>query len=181
MKKIKEEKNYTKKKNNKILALVVIAVIIAGIAYAVYRSDETPSASLAAVVDGIQCNANEYVAQHIHAHLDIFVNDKLYLIPQGIGIKDNTCLYWLHTHTANGVIHIESPTQQQFMLSQFIDVWKSSGDFPISGAMPMIFVNGQLVNSTIDNTKINKHDEIVLVYGNTPPVVPSFYQFDQGE
>ncbi len=177
MKKIKDHP----KKKNKIIALLVIAGIITGIAYVVYRSDETPSASLASVVDGIQCNANEYVVQHIHAHLDIFVNGNLYEIPGGIGIKDNTCLYWLHTHKTNGVIHIESPKQQQFTLVHFIDIWKSSGDFPISGATPKIFVNGQFVNSTLDNTKINKHDEIALVYGPIPPVIPSFYQFDPGE
>ena len=43
MKKIKVEKNSTKKRNNKLIALLVIAGIVSGIGYMVYRSDNTSS------------------------------------------------------------------------------------------------------------------------------------------
>ena len=33
------------------------------------------------------------------------------------------CFYWLHTHTSDGVIHIESPTQRIYTLGQFFDEW----------------------------------------------------------
>ena len=33
------------------------------------------------------------------------------------------CIYWLHTHTSDGVIHIESPTQRVYTLGDFFDEW----------------------------------------------------------
>ena len=179
MRKIKEEKT-TKKRNNKLIALLVIAGIVAGIAYVSYRQDNT-SSSAAAVIDGIECNTSEFAVLHIHAHLDFYVNGKHMTVPERIGIVDNKCLYWMHTHDASGVMHIESPKSEDFTLTQFIDIWKTTGDFPISGATPKIFVNGQSVNTTLDNIKINKHDEIALVYGTTPLVIPSVYQFNPEE
>jgi hypothetical protein len=163
MKKIKEEKNYAKKKSNKLIALLIISGIVTGIAYVSYRQDNASSSSAAAVIDGIECNTNEFSVFHIHAHLDFYVNANHLTVPERIGIVDNKCLYWLHTHDASGTIHIESPKSEDFTLTQFIDIWKTTRDFPISGATPKIFVNGQLVNSALDNTKINKHDEIARV------------------
>jgi hypothetical protein len=180
MKKIKREKNYTKKRSNKLIALLVIAGIVSGIAYMVYRSDNT-SFSDAAVIDGIECNTNEFTTLHIHAHLDFYVNGNHLTVPERIGIVDNKCLYWMHTHDASGVIHIESPKSEEFTLQQFIDIWKATEGFPINGSTPKIFVNGQSVNFISNDTKINKHDEISLVYGNVPPTIPSFYQFGPGE
>ena len=179
MKKIKEENN-VKKRNNKLIVLLIIFVIAVGITYASYRLDNS-SSSAAAVIDGIECNTNEFATLHTHTHLDFYVNANHLTVPERIGILDNKCLYWLHTHDASGIIHIESPKSEDFTLAQFIDIWKNTGDFPISGATPKVFVNGQLANVTLDSIKINKHDEIALVYGTVPSAIPSFYQFDPGE
>jgi len=178
MKKIKE-KTQTKKRS-KLIALLAIAGIVAGISYVSYQASNT-SSSAAAIIDGIECNTNEFATLHIHAHLDFYVNGNHMTVPERIGIVDNKCLYWMHTHDASGVIHIESPKSADFTLAQFIDIWKSTGDFPISGATPKIFVNGQSVNTTLNLTKINKHDEIALVYGSIPSIIPSFYQFSPDE
>ena len=180
MKKIKQEKNYTKKRSNKLIVLLVISGIVAGIVYVGYRSDST-SSSAAAVIDGIECNTSEFTTFHIHAHLDYYVNGNHMTVPEKIGIVDNKCLYWMHTHDASGIIHIESPKSEEFTLQQFINIWNATGGFPIFGATPKIFVNGQSVNSILSDTTVNKHDEIALVYGNVPPVIPSSYQFDPGE
>jgi hypothetical protein len=90
------------------------------------------------VIDGIKCEVNEQVVYHIHAHLAIFVDGKAKQVPQGIGIAPplqlqnspsgayvagGSCFYWLHTHAADGIIHIESPSQAQYALGQFFDVW----------------------------------------------------------
>jgi hypothetical protein len=32
-------------------------------------------------------------------------------------------LYWLHTHAADGIIHIESPIRRIYTLGDFFDVW----------------------------------------------------------
>ncbi len=178
MKKIKE-KNQTKKRS-KLIVLLIIVGIVTVISYVSYKADNS-SSSAATVIDGIECNTNEFTSFHIHAHLDFYVNGNHLTVPERIGIVDNKCLYWMHTHDASGVIHIESPKSQEFTLQQFIDIWKTTEGFPIQGSTPKIFVNGQSVNSISNDTKINGHDEIALVYGNIPPVIPSFYQFGPGE
>jgi hypothetical protein len=89
-------------------------------------------------IDGIKCQVSEKVAFHIHAHLAIFVNGKQKQVPYGIGIgpplrgqnfaagpfvTEGSCFAWLHTHTADGIIHEEGPTKQTFTLGQFFDIW----------------------------------------------------------
>ena len=176
----KKELGQDSKHRNKLIAIGIIAGIIVAIAYVSYDLDKAPK-SAAQVIDGISCNTNEYTVLHNHAHLDVFVNGNSIIIPAQIGIVDNTCLYWLHTHKIDGVIHMESPKSLEFTLGQFVDIWKATNEFPISGATQKIFVNGQAVSTSLSDTKINQHDEIVLVYGNAPSQIPSFYQFPEGE
>jgi hypothetical protein len=88
-------------------------------------------------VDGIRCGATEQLAYHIHAHLAVFDNGVIRALPAGIGIAGSMtqqtsqgpvaaggqCIYWLHTHTADGIIHVESPTQRIYTLGNFFDEW----------------------------------------------------------
>src|SRR5579884_2168738 len=88
-------------------------------------------------VDGIQCAPIEQLAYHIHAHLQVYVDGQPRALPGAIGllgpVADPTaygpfyvasrCYYWLHTHTSDGVIHIESPTAKIYTLGDFFDEW----------------------------------------------------------
>jgi len=88
-------------------------------------------------VNGIQCGSKEELAYHIHAHLTVFDNGQARSLPGGIGIPGSQvvqttegpvasggqCIYWLHTHAPDGVIHIESPTQRIYSLGDFFDEW----------------------------------------------------------
>jgi hypothetical protein len=89
-------------------------------------------------VDGIECNAGEQVAYHIHIRLTVFDAGKPRQIPYGIGVDPprnvqqtpagpfvvaGRCFYWLHTHAADGIIHVESPTKRTYTLGNFFDVW----------------------------------------------------------
>jgi len=73
-------------------------------------------------IDGITCGAGEQVLFHIHAHLAIFVHGVPRRVPAGVGIAppeevertgsgafiaNATCFMWLHTHSADGIIHTE--------------------------------------------------------------------------
>jgi hypothetical protein len=167
------------KHRNKLIAIGVIAAIVAGIAYYGYKSDTTIDTAFP-TIDGIPCETKEYLTFHIHAHLDVFVDGQALKVPASIGIEDNTCLYWLHTHTSDGIMHIESPKTQDFALSQFLDIWRTTGTNPPPNVEPIIYVNGQVVSTKLSETKLNVHDEIVLVYGNPPPNIPTFYQFPEG-
>jgi hypothetical protein len=75
-------------------------------------------------IDGIRCDYGEGAALHIHANIQMFDRGRKVTVPSNIGIPLGVgCLYWLHTHSANGMIHIESPVNQLFTLGQFFDIW----------------------------------------------------------
>jgi hypothetical protein len=88
-------------------------------------------------VDGIQCAPVEQLAYHIHSHLQVYVNGQPRVLPAAIGMLGpvaqqtaygpfygaQQCIYWLHTHTTDGVIHIESPTKRIYTLGNFFDEW----------------------------------------------------------
>lgn len=170
----------SRKHRNKIITISIISVIIASIAIVSYKLDNTTASSIS-TIDSIGCDSMEYSVFHIHAHLDIFVNGQPIMVPALIGIKDNTCLYWLHTHKADGIIHIEAPKSRDFSLVELLDIWKAtSTGLPPTNENPVIYVNGQIVTTSLENTLLNAHDEIVLVYGNQPPNIPRFYQFPEG-
>lgn len=91
-----------------------------------------------AAVDGIQCQGAEQVLFHIHARLTIFVRGVSVQVPAGVGIGPpqeieqtprgafiggGSCFAWLHTHAADGIIHIESPVKRTYTLGNFFDVW----------------------------------------------------------
>ena len=100
------------------------------------------STNTGGTVDGISCRtlAKETVKYHVHVHVALYVNGQMRRLPAGIGITkpqlvehektgvfDDVglydCLYWLHTHVADGIIHVEAPAKQAFTLGQFFDVW----------------------------------------------------------
>jgi hypothetical protein len=165
---------------NKIIAIAVIAVIVAILVFELPKLDNT-RANNTALIDGIECDTTEYVTFHVHTHLDVFVDGHPLIVPALIGIEGNSCLYWLHTHATNGVIHIESPQERGFTLGQFFDIWQStSTGMPPTGE-PIIYVNGQVATTSLKNTPLKAHDEIALVYGTPPTNIPSFYQFAEGE
>jgi hypothetical protein len=138
-------------------------------------------------VDGVKCQAAEKVAFHIHAHLAIFVNGKQRQVPFGIGIgpplrgqndpvspfvTQGSCFAWLHTHTADGIIHIEAPVEQQFTLGQFFAIWgaKLSGTQvgPAHGKVTAL-VNGKVWPGNPVSIPLTKHALIQLDVG-TPLV-----------
>ena len=96
-------------------------------------SSTTPGST----VDGVQCAPIEQLAYHIHAHLQVYLNGQAQTLPAAIGligpVYQNTpdgrfygatqCYYWLHTHTNDGIIHIESPTVRIYTLGNFFDEW----------------------------------------------------------
>ena len=187
MTKIKKDKDHPKEVKtkpssgrNKFIALGVIAAIIAVVAYTTYKSDNTIDNNFASI-GGIPCETQEYTTYHIHSHLDIFVNGQHIPVPAQIGLE-NTCLYWLHTHTPDGIVHMESPKERDFTLGEFLDIWKSTGSgYPTATNGPEIFVNGNLVSTSVSDTIMKAHDEIVLVYGDVPQNIPTFYQFPEGD
>src|SRR5664279_645407 len=46
----------------------------------------SPSTTQPKAVDGIQCKPSEQLVYHIHSHLAVFDNGRLYALPGGVGI-----------------------------------------------------------------------------------------------
>lgn len=76
----------------------------------------------APVISGVACDVDEKTTFHVHSHLNIRFGGELQPIPADIGIL-GSCLYWLHTHSNQGVIHVEAPAEVAYTLGQFFDVW----------------------------------------------------------
>lgn len=75
-------------------------------------------------VAGIRCDRMEGSVYHVHAHLAIFDHGRSVPIPEDVGRPlFSGCLYWLHTHTPDGIIHVEAPAFRTFTLGQFFAIW----------------------------------------------------------
>jgi len=129
-------------------------------------------------VDGISCQTSEQAAFHIHAHLTIFVTGSPRQVPADIGIP-GTCLYWLHTHYADGVIHIESPVHRTFTLGDFFDEWgqplgpRQVG--PTTGRVIAIY-NGKAYVGNPRDIPLDSHAQIQLEVG-APLIAPQTITF----
>lgn len=174
------EKEHRKDRN----AVIVIAIIISVVGTLVFTfhglGDTPTDLGQAAMIDGIQCDKTEYNNFHINTHLDIFVDGKQYAVPAKIGIVNGTCSYWIHTQDDSGIIHIEAPSDNQLTLGQLFDVWKATGSNLLPSNVPAIYINGQQVSSSLNSTVMKPHDEIVVVYGIKPSIIPTSYQFPLG-
>jgi hypothetical protein len=144
-------------------------------------------------VDGISCETSEQTLFHIHAHLTIFVNGAARQVPAGIGIpgaqatqtaqgpfiETGTCFYWLHTHAADGIIHIESPIQRTYTLGNFFDIWGQplgpDQGGPATGHVVAIY-NGQVYQGNPRDIPLTAHAQIQLQVG-TPLVAPEQITF----
>jgi len=101
-----------------------VAVVVIAVAAIAVFANQAGQANAAPTVDGIQCVATEGNVTHTHQHLAIYDKGKPVPVPQGIGISDGKgCLFALHTHSPDGIVHVESPTQAQNTLGQFFDIW----------------------------------------------------------
>jgi hypothetical protein len=152
------------------------------------------SSSAAALPDinGISCDALESTVVHNHVHLAIFVNGQEEQVPLGIGIgqpwqvsdsdegpfvEDGACFYWIHTHTEDGIVHIESPVRRRFTLADFFAIWQmplSENQVGPAQGPVITYVNGQRSSTPPQDIPLLPHARIQLdVGGDVPP-----YQFD---
>jgi hypothetical protein len=154
-----------------------------------------------APIDGVACGA-EMLNYHIHAHLTLYKDGKPVPLPAAVGIPysraiggQHYCLYWLHTHDASGVIHIESPTPRLYTLGQFFDIWHDTSLWDAQGGIAgpaglvvddsfvnalkaakpgeiHVFVDGKPVSSDYRSITLTKH-KLVTVEIGTPLKPPT--------
>ena len=82
------------------------------------------------------------------------------------------CFFWLHTHTSDGVIHVESPLRAIFTLGDFFDIWRQ----PLTGdriaslhGKVSAFVNGKPWRKSPRSIPLLPHAVIQLQIGDPIP------------
>jgi hypothetical protein len=161
-----------------------------GAKYFTDKIPDTPQGGRGQVVDGIACATQEFATLHVHAHLALFHNGKQIQVPQYIGEAPNpagSCLYWIHTHDASGVIHIEAPDLSPpqggpYTLGMLFDIWGKPLDRAnVAGLTGPVtaYVNGVKYDGDLRVIPLSAHQQIVIEVG-TPAVPPPYYAFPAG-
>lgn len=137
-------------------------------------------------IDGIGCTAGEQVAYHVHMHLAVYVNGVLRPIPAGVGLVSpvaeqtpdgpfysaTRCYYWLHVHSQDGIIHIESPGVRKYTLGQFFAIWRqplgSRQVGPVRGKVT-VFVNGRRYAGPPAGVVLLPQEDLQIDVGQTVP------------
>jgi hypothetical protein len=133
---------------------------------------------------GLSQLGSEGTALHIHQHLDVWVNGKKVTVPAGIGIYDDSYLTELHVHDTSGVIHVESPHVSTFTLGQLFGEWGVKLTSTCIGRYCgnlQWWVNGEKMTGDPAALELESHQEIAIVFGKPPLVVPKSYKFAAGE
>jgi hypothetical protein len=178
-----------------LLGGLAVLLVIAGAVIVVNQLSSSSPSLLAGTdgqaqgptVDGISCDTSEQVVYHIHAHLAVYTNGTSRIIPEGIGVVPPTqivqtsggpivvagkCFYWLHSHTADGIIHVESPSQRVYTLGNYFDIWNqplSATQVGPAHGQVTAYVDGEPFNSDLRSIPLNAHTLIQLDVGNASP------------
>jgi hypothetical protein len=155
-----------------------------------------------AVAAGLTPQRRESFVNHVHAHLDIFVNGRAVRVPAGIGINIHdpavkvfmvpdgskayggirlckaACISPLHTHDDSGVIHTESSSTAFNRLGQFFIEWGVTLTPTCVGgycrlATTHVYVDGKPFSGDPRKIVLTDRKEIAIVIGTPPKKIPS--------
>jgi hypothetical protein len=152
---------------------------------------------------GLEPEPREFFQNHVHAHLDVFVNGEPVPVPAGIGINihdpavhhgklaDGTmwygrisscrqpCISPLHTHDVTGILHTEAATAKPNRLGEFFTEWgvpftrKCVGGYCRPAASVLTYVDGDRYTGDPAAILLTDHEEIVIVIGTPPKEIPT--------
>jgi hypothetical protein len=155
---------------------------------------------------GLKPQPKEFLTNHVHAHLDVFVDGKPVTVPSGIGIKiDNpavrrfdepdgsvsyggielcneACISPLHTHDVSGIIHTESADPKPNTLGEFFIEWGVElsdtcvGEYCAPETMAL-YIGGEPYVGDPRAIELTEKKVIVIVVGTPPAVIPSTADF----
>lgn len=110
------------------------------------------------------------LVEHLHPHLTILVNGVPQTIPAGIGISASGDRP-IHTHTADGTLHVESTQQLTFRLGDFFTIWGQPfnkhdllGHLTGRGTKIRMTVNGR-PSQQFGNLPLQDGQDIVIRFG----------------
>lgn len=135
-------------------------------------------------VSGISCDAMEGARMHTHQHLVLIDHGKELTIPNNVGQRpERNCLYWIHTHTPDGIIHIEAPQPRTFTLGDFFMIWgrplSSDNVGGITGKPIVVYItdnNGVVTEATGDwnDIELLSHREVTIQIGMPIDEIPNY-------
>lgn len=160
-----------------------------------------------AVKAGLQPEVKETLVNHVHSHLDVFVNGRPVQVPAGVGINiadpgvhhdtdpsgdvyggiqgcARPCISPLHTHDTSGVLHTESATSERNTLGQFFTEWDVRLDRRCVGGYCKpdsiaVYVDGDRFSGNPAGIRLEDHTEIAIVIGTPPKKIPSTGDFSR--
>ncbi|HEV8697032.1 MAG TPA: hypothetical protein VGQ89_05005 [Candidatus Limnocylindrales bacterium] len=156
-----------------------------------------------AVAAGLEPAPKEYKVNHVHAHLDVFIEGEEILVPAGIGINikdpevkffdyvgsyagiemcDQPCISPLHTHDASGILHTESMDPEPHTLGQFFTEWgvelsETCVGEHCSPTPIAVYIGGEPYVGDPRAIELTDLKVIVIVVGTPPAVIPSTADF----
>jgi hypothetical protein len=133
-------------------------------------------------IGGIACDAMEGQRLHMHQHLVVLDHGRPVSVPANVGqVPERRCLYWVHTHTPDGIIHIEAPLHRTFTLSDFFQIWgqplsptQAATAHTTKGKPLRIWVDGRAYHGDPRNIVLTSHTDIVIEAGPPFPKPPRF-------
>ncbi|HET7182304.1 MAG TPA: hypothetical protein VFI15_08755 [Candidatus Limnocylindrales bacterium] len=149
----------------------------------------------------------EHLQNHVHAHLDVFLDGVPVVVPAGIGINIDDpgvksgpdgrggmsyggiagcaqpCISPLHTHDSTGVLHTESASADLNNLGQFFDEWgvrlssTCVGEYCSPAKSIAIYIDGAAYTGNPREIQLADQREIAIVIGTPPAVIPKTGDF----
>lgn len=144
------------------------ALVIAGIIIAALIGVGISMASMKSTTDVMTSN-DKPILLHIHPRLYLNVDGKPYFVPQNVGIEPDLWKYHaldqygmkgmapLHTHTADGMLHVESTIIRNYTLGEFLDIW----GLDLKGMTISVSVDGEPI-SDYRNHILKDEESIIL-------------------
>lgn len=163
------------------------------IGHTLFEPGDTPRGGNGQPVDGIEGSSREMLKVHVHAHLALFHKGEQIAIPYGIGIVKpfqvkngfvgmGQGIYWLHTHDATGIIHVESPDDRRYTLRNFFAIWgQALTPREVAGLKGVVraFVDGKPYSGDPRGIVLGAHTQITLEV-DAPFTTPPVYAFPAG-
>jgi hypothetical protein len=157
---------------------------------------------------GLEPERKEFLFNHVHVHLDVFIDGESIAVPAGVGINiddanvrefnepggsvayggitgcETPCISPLHTHDATGIIHTESASPEPNTLGQFFTEWgvrltdTCVGDY-CSPEPIAFYVDGEAYTGDPNAIELTDRKEIAIVIGTPPAQIPKTADFSQ--
>ena len=107
---------------------------------------------------------------HVHILLSVYRNGEKVTVPENIGFETTGAHSSLHTHTPDGVVHMEADDPYPYELGHFFTVWgvafgadRLGGDVAGGDKKVHIYVNGKRARD--ERVVLADGDNVVVAYG----------------